>query len=178
MVFIKDPQHLITSQCSHCITHCLIFSSARAALHNITQQDAVYILLVLCWLHSRALILIMVYRLELHFSNGHWASSSAAGLLTGLSVFIYKLSLRSTQQSLFYLSSRLPSVNSVSVSLRHPHTLCLWSNTVTMSKFFRTICCCCSWTSWLARKVNITMFGWWIHPQTILPKLKCTNERC
>ncbi len=38
-------------------------------------------------------------------------------------------------EPLLCLSSRLPSVNSVSVSLRHPHTLCLWSNTVTRSTF-------------------------------------------
>ncbi len=52
------------------VPHCLIFSSARAAPHNVIQQDAVYILLVLCWPDSKAVILIMVYRPGLDFSNG------------------------------------------------------------------------------------------------------------
>lgn len=49
---------------------CLIFSSARAAPHNVMQQGAVDILLVLCWPDFKAAILIMVYRLGLDFSNG------------------------------------------------------------------------------------------------------------
>ena len=51
------------------VANCLVFSSARAAPHNIIQQDAVYILLALCWPDSKAVILIMVCLLGLDSSN-------------------------------------------------------------------------------------------------------------
>lgn len=127
----------IWSQRSHCAAS---FSPlpVRTPPHNVIQQDTVYILLVLCWPDSEAVILIMVYIcLALDVSHGSGASFLCCRFIGRLLLFLFlwQACFFAGWELLLCLTRRLPSVNSVCVSLRHPHTLCLWSNTL-RSVFF------------------------------------------
>lgn len=104
------------------VSRCFIFFHLPELL-LIIQQDTVYILLVLCWPDSKAVILIMVVPI-----GWGWISLMdpvpALCRFTGELFFFLLISLVfAAGEPLSYLSTRLPSVNSISVSLRHPHTL-------------------------------------------------------